>query len=195
MTVALAVGTVAAYLIGMFPTALLVGRRVGHDPRVEGSGNPGASNVYRTAGHRAGLAVLVVDAAKGALPAAVGLVVGGRGHALVWWIAAVVGHVAPMVRRLVGGKGVATTAGGAAVMYPLFAPVLGVVFGLVVWRWRMASLGSLCAVALLPLVALASGRGPDEVIGTLVVAAVVFGRHRANIARLRLGTEVRISST
>src|SRR5690349_18914145 len=108
MVVAWIVVAVGAYAAGTFPTAQLVGRRLGRDPTREGSGNPGATNVYRTAGRRAGLMVALGDVAKGAVPTAVGYLVDGRPLATVAWAAAVAGHVAPVTRRLRGGKGVAT---------------------------------------------------------------------------------------
>ena len=67
---------VAAYLLGTFPTAALIGRMTGHDPTAEGSGNPGATNVLRTSGRGAGVAVLAIDVAKGALAVGLGLLVG-----------------------------------------------------------------------------------------------------------------------
>src|SRR3954471_22016442 len=87
-----------SYLLGTFPTALIVARLTGHDPTTEGSGNPGASNVYRLAGARAGLAVFLGDAAQGAVAAGVGRAVGGPPLALACGLAAVVGHVFPVFR-------------------------------------------------------------------------------------------------
>src|SRR5437868_3349444 len=71
-----------SYLLGTFPTALIVARLTGHDPTTEGSGNPGASNVYRLAGAKAGLAVFLGDAAKGAAATAIGRAAGGPPLAL-----------------------------------------------------------------------------------------------------------------
>ena len=86
---------IGAYLAGTFPTALIVGRRAGRDPLREGSGNPGATNVYRVAGRRAGLTVAFADVAKGVLPTVVGYLVEGRGLATAAWAAAVIGHIGP----------------------------------------------------------------------------------------------------
>src|SRR3954469_18761612 len=86
------------YLLGTLPTAMAVGRRLGRDPTLEGSGNPGATNVYRTAGRRAGLLVGAVDVLKGAVPTAIGYTIDGRPLATVAWIAAVAGHVLPLTR-------------------------------------------------------------------------------------------------
>src|SRR5690349_2170234 len=101
MVVGAGAGIAASYVLGTFPTAQLVGKRVGHDPTREGSGNPGASNVYRTAGRAAGALVLLGDAAKGAVPTAIALVASGRPLAAWCWVAAVLGHVIaiPGVRR------------------------------------------------------------------------------------------------
>ena len=109
---------VPAYLLGTFPTAILVGRREGRDPTQEGSGNPGASNTFRTMGRRAGTIVLLGDVAKGALAAGVGLASGNRAVGVACGLAAVLGHVYPATRRFRGGKGVATGAGMALVLLP-----------------------------------------------------------------------------
>src|SRR5689334_4239032 len=111
----------AAWLLGTFPSAPLVARAHGHDVTKEGSGNPGASNVARLAGWRAGLLVLVLDFAKGAAAAGVGMAVYGRGGAFALGVAAVIGHTFPLYRK--GGKGVAAAAGMLVVLYPLI--VLG----------------------------------------------------------------------
>ena len=103
-----------AYLLGTFPTAILVGRREGRDPTSEGSGNPGASNALRTMGRRAAALVLIGDVGKGAAAAAAGAAVGGRAVGVGCALAAVVGHVAPVTRRFRGGKGVATLTGAAS---------------------------------------------------------------------------------
>lgn len=188
-------GVAGAYLLGTFPTAQLVGRRVGHDPLREGSGNPGATNVYRTAGRAAGTAVLVGDAAKGALPTVLAFVIAGRWVATLCWLAAVLGHVAPVVRGLHGsrgGKGVATAAGGAIVLYPLEALAMFVVFVGVTKRTRVASLGSLAMALLLPVLVAVTGHPARESIGAAIVSMVVVARHHRNIRRLLAGTEHRI---
>ena len=181
--------TVGAYGVGTFPTAQIVGRRLGRDPTREGSGNPGATNVYRTAGRRAGLLVGAVDVLKGAAPTGVGYLVDGRPLATVAWIAAVAGHVLPVTRRLRGGKGVATAAGGAAVLHPLVALALGVVFAVVARVSRRASLGSLAIALLLPVGVAIAGRPAWEVVAAAALGALVLVRHGANLRRLLAGTE------
>ena len=100
-----------AYLLGSFPTAALVARATGHNVLTEGSRNPGASNVYRLAGWKAGLVVFVADFAKGAIPSAVGLVLDGHRGAYLLGAAAVIGHVFPITFRFRGGRGVAARRG------------------------------------------------------------------------------------
>lgn len=180
---------IPAYLLGTFPTAALVGRRAGHDPTQEGSGNPGASNAYRTMGRRAGAAVLVGDLCKGAVAAGAGLALGGRGIGVACGLAAVIGHVAPVTRGFRGGKGVATAAGMALVLLPLPALALAAVWAAVVKLTRRASVASITIAVGLPAAALAVGRPAAEVGAFAACSALVVARHRENLGRLRRGVE------
>jgi glycerol-3-phosphate acyltransferase PlsY len=180
---------VGAYLLGGFPTAALVGRRSGFDPAGAGSRNPGASNSFRLGGARAGALVLAGDAGKGALAAAIGLAVSGRGLGVAAGSAAVLGHIAPVTRRFRGGKGVATAAGMAAVIEPVAAIVGGVVWVAVALATRKAAVASIAMVVVIVLVVAVVGR-PAWEVGTLAgVAVLVIVRHRGNLARLRRGEE------
>lgn len=182
----------AAYLLGTFPSAELVARARRRDVLREGSGNPGATNVARLAGWRAGLLVLVADLAKGAVPAGVGLTVADREGALLLGVAAVVGHVAPVTRRFRGGRGVATAAGALLVLFPYLVAALGLVWALLSRAFGVASIASLAvAVAFPPVVAL-TGAPVAEVAGTVALAAVIVVRHVPNIRRLLGGRELRI---
>ncbi|RMH81772.1 MAG: glycerol-3-phosphate acyltransferase [Actinomyces sp.] len=183
---------VGGYLLGTVPTALVVGRRLGHDPTAEGSGNPGASNVYRLAGRRAGLVVALVDLAKGAVPAAVASLVVGRPGADWVWLAAVAGHVWPVTRRFRGGKGVATAGGGGLVLAPVAGVVCLALFAAAVATTRIAAVGSLAMAVAYPLLLATLGRPGDEVAVAVVVAAVLVIRHRSNLARLVRGEERRL---
>jgi glycerol-3-phosphate acyltransferase PlsY len=189
-----ALWVVAAYALGTFPTALLVTRRRGVDPTRAGSGNPGATNVLRTAGRRAGVATLVGDLAKGALAAGVGWAVGGHGLGVACGVAAVVGHVLPATRGFRGGKGVATGAGMALVLYPVALVVAAVGFAAATGVSRTVSLGSIVAAILLPLAAAALGAPGREVAALAVCAALIVARHRHNIVRLVHGDEPRLGA-
>jgi len=180
---------VPAYLLGTFPTAILVGRGVGHDPTHEGSGNPGASNAFRTMGRRAGATVLVGDMAKGAVAAGMGLASGSRAVAVACGLAAVLGHVVPATRRFRGGKGVATGAGMATVLLPLPAVGLALLWAVTVKVTGAASAGSLAVAVGLPVAAAAVGRPGGEVVAFAACGVLVVARHRTNLGRLRRGEE------
>jgi glycerol-3-phosphate acyltransferase PlsY len=180
---------VPAYLLGTFPTALLVGRREGRDPTKEGSGNPGASNALRTMGRRAGALVLLGDLGKGVLATGAGWALGGRAVGVACGLAAVVGHVVPVTRGFRGGKGVATGAGMALVLLPIPALVLGVVWGAVVKLTGAAAAGSVAVAVGLPVAAALVGRPAWEVACLAACGALVLLRHRDNLDRLRRGEE------
>jgi glycerol-3-phosphate acyltransferase PlsY len=185
---------VAAYMIGTFPTAWLVTRGRGIDPTQEGSGNPGATNVLRVAGRRAGALALAGDVLKGAVPAAIGWALGGHGVGVACGVAAVVGHVLPVTRSFRGGKGVATGAGMAVVLFPAAAAVAFAGFAVTIALTRTASLASIVAAVLLPVGAAAFGAPGREVAAVAGCSALIVARHRANIDRLRRGTEPRLGS-
>ena len=180
---------VLGYLLGTLPTALLVGRRIGRDPTLEGSGNPGASNVYRTAGAKAGATVFAGDLLKGALATGIGLAAGDRVLALACGGAAVLGHIAPVTRRFRGGKGVATACGLVVVLFPLLAVVTAVAWGAVAKLSGKASLASILIAVLIPIGVAAMGRPAIEVGVVVAVAALLVLRHAENIARLARGEE------
>jgi glycerol-3-phosphate acyltransferase PlsY len=180
---------VPAYLLGTFPTAVLVGRRAGRDVTREGSGNPGASNTFRTMGRRAGATVLAGDVAKGALAAGMGLATGNRAIGVACGLAAVLGHVAPATRGFHGGKGVATGAGMALVLLPVPTLVLAVVWVVAVRVVGAASAGSVAVAVGFPVAAWVTGRPPGEVVAFAACGVLVVARHRENLERLRRGDE------
>ncbi len=187
-----------AYASGSIPSAYLAGKAKGVDLRKQGSGNLGATNVFRVMGWKIGVAVFLADALKGALPVLLlppridsardpvlwGLAVG---------VAAIMGHVRPVFLKFKkGGKGVATAAGVFFALAPV--PML-VTFGLfvaVVLATGYVSLGSLISAVVLPLL-LAYTVGAQSPLFTVsaLIAAFVFWTHRANIGRLRRGEEHR----
>lgn len=187
----LAVGAavVVAYLVGTFPTAQIVGRRMGFDATTAGSGNPGASNTTRVGGAKAGALVLLGDAGKGVVAAGLGYAVDGRTLAWLAGAAAVAGHMWPITRRLVGGKGVATAAGVGLVCAPLGFVVLGVVFAVVAKVLDMAAPASILVAALMPLGVWALGQSGKEIAVAGLIGLAIVVRHESNIRRLIDGTE------
>lgn len=186
------VASAVAYLIGTFPSAPLVARANGIDITQVGSGNPGASNIARALGWRKGIWVFVLDAAKGALAAGLGLLVDGRPLAYVLAGAAIVGHVFPIGRGFKGGKGVATGGGAFAVLSPVVFPVLILIWLVVSRLTRMAALASILAVAALPVGVALVGREPWEVPATIALCGLVMVRHLGNIKRIVTRRENRI---
>jgi acyl phosphate:glycerol-3-phosphate acyltransferase len=181
------------YLAGSVPFAFLLARRAGVDVRVAGSGNVGAANVLRTTGWWRGLAVMVLDVAKGAAAIAIAQFANASGALIaVSGAAAVVGHVYPVWLRFRGGKGVAVAAGVFGVLTPVATLIAAVLFMITVSVTRYISLGSIAAVLALPPVAWITG-APLGVVATAVgTGALILFRHRANIRRLRAGTERRM---
>jgi acyl phosphate:glycerol-3-phosphate acyltransferase len=181
-----------AWLLGTFPTAVLVARSHGRDVTREGSGNPGASNVARVLGWRWGAVVLLVDFVKGSLAASVGLAVGGRVGAFVLGTAAVLGHTFPLFRK--GGKGVATAGGALTVLYPLIAAALAVVWFVVARVMKKASLASLLITAAFPVAVVLTGHALWEDIVVVALACLIVARHAPNIRRLLHRQEMNIES-
>ncbi len=195
-----ALALVGSYLAGSIPSAYLAGRWLrGIDLRTAGSGNLGATNVYRELGVAPALTVLVVDGLKGAVPALVGpRLMGATGDAATWWAlgcgaSAIVGHARPVFLLWKGGgKGIATAAGVFLVVLPAATAVAVAVFLAIVLTTRYVSLGSLAGAAVVPVAEwFRAGATPGFYAG-IAVAAFVTYTHRTNLQRLRSGTERRL---
>lgn len=179
-----------AYLLGSVPFGLVIAKVFcGIDPRLDGSRNIGTTNVARLCGLHWGVATLLCDAMKSALPTALALyVLDSYFFAGLVGLCAMVGHMCSIFLRFQGGKAVATTVG---LLLPLaFFPLLisGVICLLIIWRTRYVSLGSLTMVALLPICLPFFGRA-DLVPLSLTVLLIIIIRHRENIKRLVRGEE------
>lgn len=181
---------IGAYLLGSIPTGLLLGKLYGIDVRQEGSGNIGATNLYRTVGRKVGIWTLAGDCLKGFLPVILAWKLGLDEPMQAWiGLAAFCGHVFSVFLLFKGGKGVATALGVYLALAPL--AVLGalVVFALLLVIWRYVSLGSVVAAAIMPLVIWFSPHTPQLLIATMLISGIVIIKHHANIKRLMDGTE------
>lgn len=193
-----AVALVLSYLSGSIPFAAIAGKLRGVDLRKHGSGNLGATNVFRVLGWKIGIAVFLADALKGALPVFFlpPRIVSPR-DPVVWaiacGIAAIAGHVRPIFLGLrKGGKGVATAAGVFFALAPIPMAVTFAVFVGVVLGTGYVSLGSLISAIVLPgLLLVTLGPKTPLFIVSVVIALFVFWTHRTNIGRLRRGEEHR----
>lgn len=188
-----------AYFLGSVPTGLLVARLMGGpDPRRTGSGNIGAANLYRLLGRNAGVFTFLGDTLKGAVP--VFLAVYWLKPLGAWYdsavaavgLAAVLGHIFPVFLKFRGGKAVATTFGVVAVLCPVAAVNLLVVYVFTLYHVRIFSVAALVCAWLLPL---AVGLFCDSKAYLLlagVLSGLVLVRHRENLLRLSHGEEPRI---
>jgi acyl phosphate:glycerol-3-phosphate acyltransferase len=191
MTTALLV--VAGYLLGSMPWGYWLVRLIKHDDiRRHGSGNVGGTNVWRVYGWRLGLPVVVLDTAKGFAPALVATLMVSHLAGALAGAAAMLGHWRPLFLRWQRGGKMVATCGGA---FLGLAPVVGGI-GAAVWiavflALRYASLASIVAALALPLVAVLIGEPWPVIVFAAGAAVAVIVLHRANIARLRAGTENR----
>ena len=162
----------------------MVAKSRGVDILTHGSGNPGASNVARVLGTRWGAFVFLLDALKGAIPAAVGVALDARPLAYVLVSAAVLGHMFPVTRRFRGGKGVATMSGAMIVLHPPTSVVLTAVWFITRAITRKASLASLAITFGLPVCLAVSGVPAWEFVYVIALCVLVLVRHIDNIKRL-----------
>ena len=192
-----------AYLVGSIPWAVIVVKLFWkQDIRTHGSGNTGATNVLRVFGTAPGLAVLALDAGKGALGVALAMLLvppAWAADGLDWFgvigaLAAIAGHLCSPFIGFRGGKGVATATGAIIMLAPKIAPVMIVVFVLVVAIWKYVSLGSIVVAALFPGVSWLLY--PDRralLLFAFATAVLVIWRHRSNLGRIRRGEESKIT--
>jgi glycerol-3-phosphate acyltransferase PlsY len=193
---AAALWLLASYFLGAIPTSHLVSRTFAKiDLREHGSGNLGATNLYRVLGWKYAIPVALFDIAKGAIPVLLFApqVSDSELFALACGVAAILGHVFSVFVGFKGGKGVATAAGVMLALTPLALAVAATVWASVVLLTGYVSLGSIAAAVVLPLAVyfLENPRTPELLwIDTLVAAGVIV-LHRRNIQRLLKGTENR----
>ena len=201
----LALDLVVAYLLGAFPSSVVLGKALrGIDVRQHGSGNAGATNAWRVLGWRIGLAVMVLDTAKGAAAAAlVPRVVGGSlpvslaAASILCGLAAVIGHIFPVYIGFRGGKGVATAGGMLVAVAPVPVAIAAGVFAVVIAAFGWVSLGSLAAAWTVPVAAAVlppsrDGLSYPLLLGlTIGLAVLITVSHRGNIRRLLHGEEAK----
>ncbi len=193
------------YLLGSVPSGWLVMKVYrNQDLRKLGSGNIGAANVFRSGGPGAFTLTLIADGLKGFIPVMLGIVLGVDEIALAAiGLAAVVGHTWPLYLGFRGGKGVATSGGVMLALAPVALVLAGLTWVLVIRGTKVASLASLCAVAVgfVSLIVLhLIGWQPWRPVGWSVIGlgiillGLVFFRHRTNIERLAHGRELKITA-
>jgi glycerol-3-phosphate acyltransferase PlsY len=181
-----------AYLLGSIPFALIAGKLHGVDLREAGSGNLGATNVFRTLGRTAGVAVMMLDIAKGAAAVLVAVALTNNPWPLAAAALAILGHVFPVWTHFKGGKGVAVGAGAMIGLVPSASGVLLVLWILLVVFTRYVSVASIAAALAAAPLAYVFGAPWSYVVFIALAGLFVIYKHRENIVRLVHGDESRI---
>jgi len=183
---------VISYLIGSIPVGYLLARLKGVDIRQHGSGNIGATNVWRTLGPLLGILVLALDAGKGAAAVLVGRSLGGAGTELLAALSALCGHSWPIFLSFRGGKMIATGAGVILAISPVvLLGALGV-WLVTVGISRYVSLGSMLGGVSVPVLMALNDMEWQYILFGVVLAALVIYKHRSNIERILSGTEFKV---
>jgi len=184
---------IIGYLLGSLSSAIIVCKLMKlADPRSEGSGNPGATNMLRMHGKNIAMIVLAGDALKGFIPVILARIVGLDDFWLgIVAFAALVGHVFPIFFQFKGGKGVATTIGGLLGLVPVVGIICAVVWILVAAIFRYSSLASLAAVVVAPFLMVFIY--VHFFIPVALMTALVIWKHWDNIEKLRDGTESKLT--
>lgn len=220
ITVILLIG----YLLGSIPTGFLVGKAKGVDIRKQGSGNIGATNVFRTLGKPYGIFVFVFDALKGVAAVLIAKAI-LFSHPVSWQsevvhqqdmiketirflppaiagiigaVACILGHNFPVWLKFKGGKGVATSLGVVIGLVPLAAVIAFAIWAVVFFASGYVSLASIIAALAVPVTVALTARGSDRtplLVFTFLAALLIIVRHRANIQRLLEGTENRFTKS
>ena len=204
----LALLILAAYVVGATPFGFLMGKAKGYDIRDHGSGNIGATNVVRIVGKKEGILVFVLDVLKGLVPVLVGThfaedIMGEHAEyflssvSVLIALAAIMGHNYTFWLNFRGGKGVATSGGAMTALMPWAVLAAVVVWLVVFYAKRYVALASIFAAVTIPVTVAVQGivaKHFDEAIVVLAIVVAVMGvwRHRANIERMRAGTENRM---
>ncbi|MGA2090686.1 MAG: glycerol-3-phosphate 1-O-acyltransferase PlsY [Endomicrobiales bacterium] len=186
-----------SYLLGSIPVSFLLGKLLkGIDIRQHGSGNPGATNVFRVLGPVPGIVTFVLDALKGFVPVAIAVhMAGNELSALIAGLCAILGHMYTLFLGFKGGKGVATSAGVFGALLPGPTALALATFAIVFALFRYVSLGSIAAALVLPLCAWYVDSFSIKTLCAALVAVIIIYKHRSNIRRLIDGTENKITFT
>jgi glycerol-3-phosphate acyltransferase PlsY len=183
------------YAFGCIPCSYLISRMLGHvDIRKHGSGNAGATNVFRVVGKKAGLLAFFGDFLKGLAPALIGSAYGGQDTAAIAALFSVIGHCYPVTLKFKGGKGVATSAGMIFGTAPLVGVILIVLQFVILFLTRYMSVASLITAVLFPILVYFMDPTPIYQICAILMSVLVIFRHHSNIKKLLSGQESKMTS-
>jgi len=187
----------AAYLIGSISTAIITCQLLGlHDPRTTGSNNPGATNVLRSGGKKAGAITLFGDMLKGLLPVLVARQLQADNTLLALTACAVfLGHVFPIYYGFKGGKGVATFYGAVLGLHWISALIALTIWGVSALIFKISSLAALVSVLLSPIIIWWFTKSIPLSVGVFSMGMIIYWRHADNISRILAGTEAKIGAS
>lgn len=185
---------ILSYLIGSIPFSFLTAKYFGGiDIRNYGSGNSGATNVFRTLGKKAGAVAFLGDFLKGFIITLIVKIYIGIDIAVISSAFVVIGHCYPLFLKFKGGKGVATAGGTIFALYPLVGTILLFSLIIIVKVSKMVSLGSISAAILFPIISLLLNTHKYFLIYATIIGLFVIYKHKSNISRLISGKESKIS--
>lgn len=186
---------IIGYAIGNIAPAYFVGKKIGSiDIREHGSGNAGATNVWRVLGARPGIFVFVIDMLKGVIAVVIGKALGGEMGAALAGCAVILGHDYPALLGFKGGKGVSTSFGVVLCLAPWVLITCSIIGIIIIKTTRYVSLGSICGMILAPIFMIVYNYPNKYTYVGLFIAILGVYRHRSNIKRLLNGTENKLSS-
>ena len=186
---------ILAYLCGAIPFGYIIAKLFKHiDIRKQGSGNTGATNVYRTISKPLGILTLILDALKGFIPVYLVTLTNPSSYWIVIAVALVtiLGHIFTVFLNFKGGKGVATACGAFLAMNSLAVLICFLVFVIILLIFRYVSLASIFAAIILPISLYLLDSSSELLIFSFVISVLVIVRHISNIKRLLNGTENKI---
>ncbi len=180
-----------AYFCGAIPFAYIVAKVfAGVDIRTVGSGNPGATNVFRTVGKGGGAVTFIADMLKGFIPVYFAIMIDNSfSYSVAVSVAALLGHIFTIFLKFKGGKGVATGCGIFLALMPMPTVIAFSVFVIVFLFSGYVALGSIIAAISLPMASFFTGYGTDAIIFAFAIAGLIIYKHKTNIRRLKAGTE------
>jgi glycerol-3-phosphate acyltransferase PlsY len=186
----LTVCVLASYFVGTISPAIILGKIYGVDVRSSGSGNAGTTNVLRVIGKKAAVITLIVDIAKGAAAVLFAKWFGGEAFAMLCGIAVLCGHIWPLPHEFKGGKGVATALGVICAFDFRMGLMLLLIALILILLTMRVSVGALIAAAAFPI--FMNAMHPVYFIPSLLMAVIIWIKHRQNIKRILEGKEPKL---
>lgn len=185
---------IVAYLLGSFPSALVIGKTFYHkDIRQYGSGNLGSTNAFRILGKKGGAIVFILDILKGGLAVLAAMYLGATIHPLIVAVFALIGHIYPIFANFAGGKAVATSAGIILFYSPVLFITLFIIFVISLKIWKMVSLSStIISIAAVFIVWFGKYDLTAQIMFTIFAALIII-KHIPNYKRILNGTENKVS--